>query len=77
MAAVKVVRFQVQHDGKLYKAGEIIKGLTDKQADKLVRESNGEIEKVEVVMETVKAAAPEEDAETPKEEGKTSREKKG
>lgn len=77
MAAVKVVRFQVQHDGKSYKAGEIIKGLTDKQADKLVRESNGEIEKVEVVVETVKAAAPEEDAETPKEEGKTSRGKKG
>lgn len=75
MAAVKVVRFQVQHNGKTYKAGEIIKGLTEKQADKLAMESNGEIEKVEVVVETVEV--PTEAEEPPKEEGKISKGKKG
>lgn len=75
MAAVKVVRFQVQHNGKTYKAGEIIKGLTEKQADKLAMESNGEIEKVEVVVETVEVPA--EAEEPPKEEGKISKGKKG
>lgn len=75
MAAVKVLRFQVQRNGKVYKAGEIIKGLTDKEADKLVMESNGEIEKVEVVVETVEV--PTEAEEPQKEEGKISKGKRG
>lgn len=75
MAAVKVLRFQVQRNGKVYKAGEIVKGLTDEEADKLVMESNGEIEKVEVVVETVEA--PTKAEEPPKEEGKISKGKKG
>lgn len=64
MAAVKVVRFKVLRNGKEYGPGAIIRDLTDKEAEKLVKESGGEIEAVEVVVEKAEdaeAAEPKED----------------
>ncbi len=51
MAAVKVIRYIVLRNGKEYGAGDIIKDIPEKEAKKLVEESGGDIEAVEVVVE--------------------------
>lgn len=49
MFAVKVNRFNVLRNGKEYRSGDIIYGLTEAEAHKLADESGGDIEIVTVI----------------------------
>ncbi|MDU2063775.1 MAG: hypothetical protein E6713_02955 [Sporomusaceae bacterium] len=53
---VRVNRYTVRHNGKDYGPGKVITGLSDEEGQKLVDESNGDIEEIVIPAEATTPA---------------------